>query len=160
ALDSVGNIYVADAGNHTIRIILSSGTVITIAGSAGNPGSNDGLAGDARFNSPHGLAIDKDDNIYIADSGNGTIRKISQQDGMVTTVAGSAGIFGSTDGPADAARFGSCSTYYGTTYCSGPEGVAVDLAGNLYVTDAPNNTIRKITPNGIVSTLAGLAGNP
>jgi uncharacterized protein YjiK len=158
AVDSAGNIYVADAGNDTIRKVSPAGMVTTFAGFAGIQGSLDGPVSQAFFNDPHGLAVDKSDNIYVADYGNGTVRKVTP-DGMVTTVAGMAGDFGSTDGPPGVARFGVCSTYYGTTYCQGPEGVAVDVAGNLYVTDEGNNTIRKIATNGVVSTLAGLSGN-
>jgi sugar lactone lactonase YvrE len=158
AVDSAGNIYVADAGNDTIRKVSPGGTVTTLAGFSGIPGSLDGPTSESWFNNPHGLAIDQSDNIYVADYGNGTIRKISS-DQMVTTVAGSAGDFGSIDGSADVARFGVCWTYYGSTYCDGPEGIAVDVAGNLYVTDPKNNTIRKIATNGVVSTVAGLAGN-
>jgi sugar lactone lactonase YvrE len=158
AVDSAGNIYVADAGNDTIRKVSPTGTVTTLAGFAGIAGSLDGPVSETWFDNPHGLAIDKNDNLYVADFGNGTIRKISA-DGLVTTVAGLAGDFASTDGTPDVARFGVCRTYYGSTYCAGPEGVAVDLAGNLYVTDPNNNTIRKIAANGLVSTLAGLAGS-
>ncbi len=140
ATDSSGNVYVADSGNQTIRQITPAGVVTTLAGLAGNPGSADGPA---RFNGPSGVATDSSGNVYVADSGNQTIRQITPA-GVVTTLAGLAGNPGSADGPA---RF------------NGPSGVATDSSGNVYVGDHYNNTIRKITPAGVVTTLAGLAGN-
>ena len=144
-VDGSGNIYVADKDNDTIRKITPEGMVTTVAGSAGNSGSTDGLANAARFSHPYGLALDGSGNLYVADISNDTIRKIAP-DGMVTTVAGGAGIRGSTDGSASAARF------------NHPYGVTVDGSGNLYVADKDNYTIRKITPGGIVTTLAGSSG--
>ena len=146
ALDRVGNAYVADFANHTIRKITPDGTVSTLAGSAGEAGSADGTGAAARFNQVHGVAVDGAGNIYAADFGNHTIRKITS-DGVVTTLAGLAENPGSTDGEGAAARF------------SAPYDVAVDETGNVYVADTSNHTIRKITPAGMVSTLAGVAGN-
>ena len=145
AVDSADNLYVADRNNHTIRKITSGGVVSTLAGSAGATGSAAGTGSAARFNYPEGVAVDSASNLYVADSYNHTIRKITS-DGVVSTLAGSAGNAGSADGTGSAARF------------NGPSGVAVDSAGNLYVGDYGNHTIRKITSSGVVSTLAGLAG--
>ena len=144
AVDRTGNLYVAEAGNHTIRKITPGGVVTTIAGLAGTAGSVDGAGSAARFASPAGLAVDSADNVYVADSQNHTIRKITSG-GVVTTLAGSPGTIGSADGMGAAARF------------RFPSGVAVDSAGDVYVADL-NNTIRKITPDGVVTTFAGLAG--
>ena len=146
AVDSAGNVYVADTGNNTIRKITPSGVVSTLAGLAGSIGSADGTGSAARFFQPYGVAVDSAGNVYVADTNNNTIRKITPS-GVVSTLAGLAGSFGSADGTGSAARF-----YY-------PEGVAVDSAGNVYVADTGNDTIRKITPSGVVSTLAGLAGS-
>jgi hypothetical protein len=144
-VDGSGNIYVADTYNHTIRKITSTGAVSTVAGQAGSSGSADGTGSNARFNYPSGVAVDSSGNLYVADTNNFTIRKITPA-GAVSTVAGLAGISGISDGDGSAARF------------SSPEGVTVDGSGNLYVADTDNHTIRKITPAGAVTTLAGLAG--
>lgn len=145
AIDAGGSVYVADIYNDTIRKISPAGTVITYAGSAGNAGSVDGDVSVAQFNGPYGVAADAVGNVYVSDTGNNTIRKITSA-GTVSTVAGLAGNSGSVDGNGNAARFNS------------PQGIAVDGAGNLYVGDAGNRTIRKISPAGDVTTLAGLAG--
>ncbi|HMJ04986.1 MAG TPA: putative Ig domain-containing protein [Chthoniobacterales bacterium] len=146
AADSVGNVYVADGENNTIRKITPSGVVSTFAGLAGIFGSADGAGSVARFSNPHDVAIDGAGNIYVADTSNSTIRKITPS-GVVTTLAGLADSVGSVDGTGSAARF------------FRPEGVAVDSAGNVYVADSLNSTIRRITPSGVVSTIAGLAGS-
>ena len=145
ALDSTGNVYVADANNNTIRRVTPGGAVTTLAGLAGTQGSTDGTGSAARFYYPVGVAVDSTGNIYIGDCLNHTIRKVTPA-GVVTTLAGLAGNPGSADGTGRAARFNE------------PLGVALDVAGNLYVADGDNNTIRKITPGGAVTTLAGLAG--
>jgi hypothetical protein len=128
-VDSVGNVYVADAGNHTIRKVTPGGGVTTLAGLAGNPGSTDGTGSAARFRSPAGVVVDADGNVYVADGGNETIRKVTSG-GAVSTLAGLAGSPGSADGTGSGARF------------SSPHGVAVDSVGNLYVADSNNSTIR------------------
>src|SRR5439155_10829094 len=145
ALDSVGNIYVSDTGNNTVRKISPAGLVTTLAGTAGTSGSADGVGGAARFDLLAGLAVDGAGIIYVADSRNHTIRKINSA-GVVTTWVGLAGSSGTADGSGSSARF-----YY-------PSGVKVDSAGFVYVADGFNQTIRKITPSGVVTTLAGLAG--
>lgn len=145
ATDSAGNVYVADILGHTIRKITPTGVVTTLAGASGLPGSTDGVGSAARFNQPGGVATDGVGNVYVADTLNHTIRKITPA-GVVTTLAGSAGLTGSADGIGAAARFRS------------PTGVATDGAGNVYVGDRQNHTIRMITPAGVVTTLAGAAG--
>ena len=144
ACDSAGNLYVADARNSTIRKITPAGEVTTLAGEAGFEGSTDGWGTGARFAGPCGIACDAAGNLYVTDTGNNTIRKVTSA-GKVTTVAGTAGDYGGHDGKGTAARFWR------------PDGLACDAAGNLYVADAWNDTIRKITPAGEVSTFAGTA---
>jgi len=145
ATDNAGNVYVADQGNSTIRKITPAGVVTTIAGSAGLRGSDDGTGSAARLRSPYGVAADTGANLYVAESVDNTIRKITPA-GVVTTIAGSPGTFGSADGTGSAARFGE------------PQGVATDKSGNIYVADGFNHTIRKITPAGVVTTIAGSPG--
>jgi sugar lactone lactonase YvrE len=145
AVESDGDIVVADSSNDTIRKVLPSGTVFTAAGQAGSIGSVDGYGNNAQFNNPSAVAEDASGNLFISDSGNHVIRKITPSR-VVSTFAGSAGNAGSVDGNGESARFWN------------PQGVAVDGVGNVYVADTGNNTIRKITPMGQVSTIAGLPG--
>jgi sugar lactone lactonase YvrE len=146
AVDGSGNVYVADSSNHTIRRITSAGAVSTVAGSSGMFGIEDGTGSAARFNRPNGVAVDGSGNVYVADSSNHTIRRITSG-GAVSTLAGLGRSSGSGDGTGSAARF-----YF-------PRGVAADASGNVYVADSSNHTIRQITPGGVVSTLAGSAGS-
>ena len=143
AMDTNGNLYLADCQNHTIRKITVAGAVSTLAGQAGVPGSADGTGTNALFYNPTGLAVDVAGTIYVSDSGNHTIRRITSG-GVVVTLAGLAGESGATDGPGSLARFNS------------PLGLAVDKSGVLYVADSGNHAIRTVTPAGVVSTLAGL----
>ena len=143
AVDSSGNVYVADSGNSTIRKITPAGVVSALAGPAGQTGSTDASGSAARFYWASSVAVDGSGNVYVADMANSTIRKISPA-GAVSTLAGSALQSGSVDGTGSAARFNS------------PFSVAVDGSGNVYVGDCLNSTIRKIAPAGVVSTLAGL----
>jgi sugar lactone lactonase YvrE len=145
ATDSAGNVFVADTSNYTIRKITPAGLVSTIAGTVADRGSNDGPANGARFNYPEGVAVDSTENVFVADTANHTIRRITPG-GVVSTIAGLAGSAGSVDGIGSSARFNT------------PTGLAVDTAGNIYVADYANRTIRKIAPGNIVSTLAGAAG--
>jgi hypothetical protein len=132
AVDTAGNVYAAEFYNHTIRKITPDGQVTTLAGSAGQSGSADGTGSAARFYQPQGVAVDSDGNVYVADTGNDTIRMITPA-GDVTTLAGSVGQSGGADGIGSAARFNL------------PQGVAVDSAGNVYVADTYNNRITKGT---------------
>jgi hypothetical protein len=134
-VDTNGNVYVADSSGNTIRQVTPTGVVTTLAGRAGYPGSANGTGSAARFNAPFGLAVDSAGNLYVADSNNGMIRKVTPvgANWVVTTLAA------------------------GFKY---PWSVAVDSARNVYVADSGNNTIRKVTPAGVVTTLAGLAGSP
>jgi sugar lactone lactonase YvrE len=146
AVDSAGNVYVANTRNHTIYRLAASGVMTVLAGRPGSSGSADGIGGDARFRYPQGIAVDGSGNVFVADSGNNTIRRITP-DGRVTTLAGRARLVGSADGTGDNARF------------NYPNSVAVDKAGNVYVADLYNAVIRKVTSQGVVTTLAGLAGD-
>jgi sugar lactone lactonase YvrE len=143
-LDSAGNLYVADANNHTIKKVTPGGAVSVFAGTSGVVGSVDGIGTSAQFSQPAGMAIDSTGDIYVTDTANAVIRKISPS-GVVTTVAGSVATRGTTDGTGTAALF------------NAPSGIAIDGAGNLYVADSSANTVRKITPAGVVTTLAGSA---
>lgn len=145
AVDALGNVYVADCHNNTIRKITSDGTVSTLAGTAQNSGHANGTGKAARFNHPDGVAVDAAGNVYVADTYNHTIRKITGA-GVVSTLAGAARVSGLADGAGSRARF------------SHPTAVAVDARGNLYVADSDNQIIRKITSAGVVSTLAGRSG--
>jgi hypothetical protein len=118
AVDGLGNIYVADFGNSTIRMVTPAGVVTTLAGTAGSPGSADGTGSLALFNQPYGVAVDTGGNVYVGDTYNHTIRKITSG-GVVTTLAGLAGSPGSADGTGSAARF------------NHPTSLTVDSAGNL-----------------------------
>ena len=129
----------------------NGGVVTTLAGAVGKVGKTNGAGGVARFNYPAAVAAAANGTLYVAD-GNNVIRKITPA-GVVTTLAGVLGAFGptqggATNGPGAAARFTS------------PAGVAVDAAGNVYVADTENHTIRKIAADGTTSTLAGTAGPP
>ncbi len=140
ALDSSGNLYVADYGNSKIRMITPAGVVSTLAGT-GIAGHSDGISNTASFNYPYGVAIDSSGNVYVADTYNYKIRKITSS-GIVSTLAGS-GIQSNIDGTGTAASF------------NYPFAVVVDSFNNIYVADYGNNLIRKITSAGVVSTLAG-----
>jgi uncharacterized protein GlcG (DUF336 family)/sugar lactone lactonase YvrE len=140
-----GTIFVADAMNHTIRRISAGGVVSTLAGTAGVSGDADGTGPAARFNYPTGLALDGSGNLYVTDSTNNLLRKITPT-GVVTTLAGLNGVSGSQDGSGSYALF------------NNPTGLAIDGLGNLYVADTGNSLIRHVTPAGVVTTLAGLPG--
>lgn len=149
AVDATGNIYVADTNNHTIRKITPAGLVTTLAGLAQMSGSVDATGSNARFNFPNGVAVSSNGNLYVADTSNNTIRKITPT-GVVTTVAGCppstcADSVGSDDATGVEARFDS------------PAGIAVDAAGYIYVADRGNSTVRKVTPAAAVTTLSGQA---
>ena len=140
--DSTGNLYVTDGSpGGPIRKITPAGVVTTFAGSI-SAGSADGNGPDAGFTNPAGIRIDHAGNLYVADTGNSTIRKVTP-DGVVSTLAGTAGVWGSADGTGAVASFFE------------PFALAVDNSGFVYVADSNNNEIRKITPQGVVTTLIG-----
>jgi serine/threonine-protein kinase len=140
AMDAPGNVYVADPNDELIKMITPAGVAKIIAGGNGKGASN-GAGTDASFNYPCALAVDAAGNVYVADAANNLIRKIDPL-GRVTTLAGS-GAVGSADGAGTAASF------------SFPQGIAVDNTGTVYIADTGNDLIRKITPGGNVSTIAG-----
>jgi sugar lactone lactonase YvrE len=145
ALDGHGNLYIADTSNHRIRKVDAAGIITTIAGSEDSGYSGDGeLAVAARLYYPNDVALDRDGNLYIADTYNNRIRKVDTS-GFISTVAGSTGVDGYSGdgGPAVSAQLNE------------PEGLAVDDSGNLYIADTDNNRVRKVIPNGNISTIAG-----
>jgi hypothetical protein len=140
---SPSSLFVADTGNHVIRRVTLGGDVTTGAGNPPRAGSADGTGAAAGFAGPAGVAI-IGDNVFLADTDNHTIRRVTSS-GAVTTIAGSAGSPGSADGSGSAARF------------RFPGGIA-SLGGDLFVSDSENHSIRKVTPSGVVTTLAGNPG--
>ncbi|MEU1465501.1 NHL repeat-containing protein [Streptomyces sp. NPDC005727] len=144
AVDGSGNLYIADYSNHRVRKVTPDGIITTVAGN-GQAGfvSDGGPAVATKLNAPIGVAVDGDGNVYIADYGNHRVRKVTP-DGIITTVAGNgqAG-FVSDGGPAVATKL------------NYPWGMAVDGDGNLYIADRYNHRVRKVTPNGIITTVAG-----
>ncbi len=142
AFDSQGNLFVSCAGANNIREITPAGVVSTFAGDQnGNAGYTDATGTAARFNVPLGIAIDKNDNLFVMDAQNNRIRKITPA-GVVSTFAGS-GITGSTDATGTSASFNQA------------WGIGIDASNNLYVVEAGNNKIRKVTPAAVVTTFAG-----
>ena len=136
------DLFVTDTGSHTIRKVTTGGVVTTLAGTAGTSGATDATGTAAKFNTPSGIVSDGT-NLFVADSGNHTIRKVVIATGVVTTMAGTAGTSGSTDGTGAAARF------------NVPIGLTIDNAGNLYVSDQNYTKIRKIvTATGVVTTIS------
>jgi len=145
AINAARDIYISDWGANTIRKITPAGQVTTLAGKAGKSGFADGTGAAARFDNPAGICLDAAGDLYVADNSNCTIRKITSA-GVVTTIAGQAGQSGSANGTGSAASF------------TAPNGICCDAAGDLYVADAGDYTIRKITPAGVVTTVAGAPG--
>lgn len=144
AVDGNGTVYVADSFNHTIRKITSGGSVTTLAGCPNVMGSRDGTGSSASFNTPGGVTVDASGTVFVADTLNHTIRKITP-DGTVTTLAGTPGQYGSIDGTGNRTQFNT------------PSALVVDGAGSLYVADTYNDTIRKVSPAGVVTTVSGSA---
>jgi hypothetical protein len=128
-------------------MITPDNVVTTLAGLAGQAGSADGTGSAAGFNRPYAVATGRGGYVYVADAYNNTIRQVTTPEGVVTTVAGLAGVVGSADGVGTDARF------------NYPEALAMDAANNLYITDNLNYTIRKMTPDRVVTTLAGSPGH-
>ena len=145
AVDQSGNLYVSDANARAIRKVTATGVTTTLAKTSGSFERADGSLIDAAFGQPLGLAVDASGNVYVADRELCRIQKISPS-GEASPLAGKSGRWGREDGPVETASFGN------------PCGVAVDHAGNVYVADTGNNIVRKITPEGMVSTIAGTAG--
>ncbi len=144
AIDPLGTVFVADTANYTIRAIDTAGAVTTLAGTAGQAGSQDGTGADARFAAPYAIAVGSQGVLYVADRDDHTVRRITG--GVVATLAGAAGAAGSSDGAGADARF------------RGPAGIAVGAGGTVYVADRENHTVRAIAADGSVTTLAGAAG--
>ena len=155
AVNAKGDVFIADTYNNVVREVTPRGFISTYAGD-GNPGyrGDGGPAVRAELSSPTGLAVDALGNLYIADSGNNVIRRVSTN-GVITTVAGDVaadqssgglGGFSGDGGPATQARLNS------------PQGIALDQAGDLFIADTFNNAIREVTPAGIISTVVDSAG--
>jgi sugar lactone lactonase YvrE len=140
ASDNAGNFYVVEQDNNAVRKISSDGIVTTLAGN-GTQGFADGMGSEARFYRPRGITVDNNGNVYVADANNHSIRKITPS-GNVSTLAGD-GTAGFADGTGTSAKFTS------------PKGIDVDNLNNIYVADHGNNRIRKISPTGVVTTIAG-----
>ena len=156
AVDSAGNLYIADDANNRIRKVDANGIITTVAGTGpsgafgtGGYSGDGGPATSAELFEPNGLAVDGAGNLYIADTANGRIRKVTVSTGIITTVAGGgAGCDGQTDSLGDGCLATSAEVF--------PAGVAVDGAGNLFITDSNNNNVRKVTVStGIITTVAG-----
>jgi len=144
AADDAGNVYIADSNNHRVRKLAPDGSIRTIAGTGEAGSGGDGeLATSARLNLPSGLALDGAGNLYISDTANHRVRKLAAS-GSIVTVAGTGSFGYSGDGgPATAAQLNS------------PRGLAVDAAGDLYILDAENRRVRRVTPSGVITTVAG-----
>jgi sugar lactone lactonase YvrE len=151
ALDTAGDVYVADTENHRVRrIAAATGVITTVAGNGIEAFAGDnGPATAASIDSPNGLALDAAGNLYIADTHNGRVRMVSAANGLISTVAGAGVVggnvqaFGGDNGPATAAGLAL------------PRGLAMDSAGNLYFADSANHRIRRISPTGVITTVAG-----
>lgn len=157
AVSPDGTLYVADSGNHSIRVISANGTVTTLAGDLGSAddvnldyGSRitpvstqlDGSGASARFNGPSGVVYAPAGYLFVSDTGNQIIRRVNL-DGSVTTLAGKAGEWGSSDGVGANARF------------SSPMGLCIGADGDLFIADSMNHTIRRMNAQSVVSTYAG-----
>jgi DNA-binding beta-propeller fold protein YncE len=138
-------VYAGDLNNNTIKKVTSGGTVTTVAGN-GTAGSTDGALLSAKFNQPCGIAVDATGNLWVADRNNNTIRRVDFYSNVVTTVAGSAGSSGCSDGTGSSARFNQ------------ETGITLGPDSNFYIADQDNFTIRKLTPGGVVTTLGGSCG--
>lgn len=151
ALDNIGNLYIADRDNYRIRKVSGAGIITTIAGvgcasciaDGGGYSGDGGLATNAQINFPQGVAADSAGNVYIGDSGNNRVRKVSPE-GIITTIAGTGNAgYAGDGGPATSAQLNS------------PQSLALDGGGNIYFSDNRNNVVRRISPLGAISTVAG-----
>jgi sugar lactone lactonase YvrE len=149
AVDTAGNLYIADSSNNRVRKVSTSGTITTVAGngSSGHWGDG-GTATNAGLASPWGVAVDAAGNLYIADSDNHRVRKVSMS-GTITTVAGSG-----TTGYSGGGYSGDGGPATGATL-NNPYGVAVDTSGSLYIADTYNSRVRKVSTSGTITTIAG-----
>jgi sugar lactone lactonase YvrE len=147
AIDSNSNVYIADTLHNVIRKITPDGLETNLAGAYNKKGSSDGIGSEAKFNGPNGIAISGDGTIYVTDTGNNLIRKISP-DGSVKTIAGKVGKAGSKNGSVSEALFNI------------PRGIGIDSLNNIYVMDSETNFVRKISSSGRVTTLAKIPWNP
>jgi len=150
AFDRAGNLYISDYGNYRVRKVSPDGLINTVAGNGTQGYSGDGgLATAAKLNLPAGLAVDSEGNLYIGDSGNNVVRKVTPA-GIITTFAGNGlPTYSGDGGPATAAGLN------GGPAPQPKMGLAMDAANNLFIGDTGNNAIRKVTPDGIISTIAG-----
>jgi len=144
-LDRLGNLWVADTGNHLLRRIDAAGNVTTVAGTQGVCGSRDGASDQAQFCDPQDVGVDKWNNVYVVDTSNSTIRMVNEK-GVVSTLAGLAGRCDAIDGGPGVSRL-----------CA-PSGIAVD-GNDLYIADTNNSTIRRINLDNVTSTVAGVPGH-
>jgi uncharacterized protein (TIGR03437 family) len=144
ALDSAGNLFIADTGNNRIRRVSPSGVITTVAGPGKNSSYGEGgPAVDPDLRLPTGIALDSEGNLFVSERGSNRVRKISTS-GIITTVAGSGnGGYGGDGGPAVNALL------------AAPAGLTVDASGNLYIADSYNNRVRRVSPEGIITTFAG-----
>ena len=144
AVDSAGNLYIADTQNHRVRKVATNGTISTVAGSGTAGFGGDGAAAaSAQLNAPFGVAVDTAGNLYIAEFGNNRVRKVDTN-GNIGTIAGN-GVSGFSGDQGQAAG----------AQLNGPRGVAVDSAGNVYIADTGNNRVRMVAPTGVITTAAG-----
>ena len=146
AVDAAGNLYISDGGNHVVRKVNTAGIISTVAGN-GSPGfaGDGGPATSAQLYYPAGIALDSAGNLYIADASNNRVRKVNPA-GVISTFAGNGNVRYSGDGvPAT------------TTAVDRPEGMATDSAGNVYVSETSSSRVRKVAPDGMISTVAGVA---
>ena len=144
SVDISGNVYIADKFNHKIRMVTSAGIITTIAGTGAYGDSGDGgAATSAQLVSPFGVSVDISGNVYIADRGNNKIRMVTRT-GIITTIAGTGTRGDSGDGGAAT-----------SAQLASPEGVSVDISGNVYIADYNNNKIRMVTSTGIITAFAG-----
>jgi hypothetical protein len=152
AVDVAGNVYISDYSSNVVRMVNTSGIITTIAGTGVAGYSGDGLmATNAKWNHPYGLAVDLSGNVYIADAGNNVVRKVAT-DGSIATVAGNG--FGAGLGLGEGAYTGDGGAAADASL-NFPEGVAVDIEGNLFIADAKNNVVRKVGTNDTITTIAG-----
>ncbi|MEU1776976.1 RICIN domain-containing protein [Streptomyces sp. NPDC012842] len=144
AVDSTGALYIAEFGGHRVRRVAADGKITTFAGTGvAGFGGDGGTAGSAQLNAPYAVVVDRDDAVYIADSGNHRVRRVAS-DGKISTVAGtSAAGFSGDDGPATAAKLNK------------PYGIVVDTTGTLYISEYGNHRVRRVASDGKISTVAG-----